>query len=45
MRDRPVALALGLTDLSTPKARAALCGSCHARVTRERGFDPTAKVH
>jgi hypothetical protein len=45
MRDRPVALALGLADLSTPKARAALCGSCHARVTRERPFDPMAKVH
>lgn len=45
MRDRPVALALGLTDLSTPKARAALCRSCHARQTRERPFEPMAKVH
>ena len=45
MRDRPVALALGLADLSTPKARAALCMSCHARMTRERPFDPMAKVH
>ena len=45
MRDRPVALALGLTDVSTPKARAALCMSCHARQTRERPFDPMAKVH
>jgi hypothetical protein len=45
MRDRPVALALGLTDVSTPKARVALCMSCHARQTRERPFDPMAKVH
>jgi hypothetical protein len=45
MRDRPVALALGLVDLSTPKARAALCASCHARATRERPFDSMAKVH
>ena len=45
MRDRPVALALGMTDVSTPKARAALCATCHARVTRERAFDPMAKVH
>jgi hypothetical protein len=45
MRDRPVALALGMTDLSTPKARAAVCATCHARMTRERPFDPMAKVH
>lgn len=45
MRDRPVALALGLADLSTPKARTQLCMSCHARMTRERPFDPMAKVH
>lgn len=45
MRDRPVALALGLADLSTPKARMQLCMSCHARMTRERPFDPMAKVH
>jgi hypothetical protein len=45
MRDRPVALALGLTDVSTPKARAALCASCHARRTTSRPFDPTAPVH
>ncbi len=45
MRDRPVALALGLADLSTPKARAALCMQCHARGTRSRAFDPTAPVH
>ena len=45
MRDRPVALALGLTDLATPKARAALCATCHARMTREHPFDPMAKVH
>ena len=45
MRDRPVALALGLADLSSPAARAALCAQCHSRVTRERPFDPTAPVH
>jgi hypothetical protein len=45
MRDRPVALALGMTDVSTPKARAALCASCHARRTNSRTFDPTAPVH
>ena len=45
MRDRPVALALGMADLSTPKARAAVCATCHARMTRERPFDPMAKVH
>jgi hypothetical protein len=45
MRDRPVALALGLVDVSTPKARAAVCAGCHARATRERPFDPTAPVH
>ena len=45
MRDRPVALALGLADLSTPAARAALCKSCHARPTTGRAFDPEAPVH
>ncbi|HTR52546.1 MAG TPA: multiheme c-type cytochrome [Kofleriaceae bacterium] len=45
MRDHPLALALGLADLSTPKARAALCASCHARATTGRAFDPTTAVH
>lgn len=45
MRDRPVALALGLADLSTPKARAALCQQCHARRTTSRAFDPNSPVH
>jgi len=47
MRDRPVALALGLADLSTPAARAALCATCHERSRRTTGatFDPTAPVH
>jgi hypothetical protein len=45
MRDRPVALALGLADLSDPKARATLCARCHARPTTARAFDPTAPVH
>ena len=45
MRDRPVALALGMADLSTPKARAAVCAPCHARTTRGTPFDSTAPVH
>jgi hypothetical protein len=45
MRDRPVALALGMIDLSTPKARAAVCAPCHARATRGAPFDPAAPVH
>ena len=45
MRDRSLALALGLADLSTPRARAALCAQCHARATSGHVFDPTARVH
>ena len=45
MRDRPVALALGLADTSTPKARAAVCAPCHRAPTRGAAFDPTAPVH
>ncbi len=45
MRDRPVALALGLVDVSTPKLRAELCMTCHARATSSRPFDPSAPVH
>jgi hypothetical protein len=45
MRNRTAALALGLADLSTPKARAALCMQCHARPTKSRPFDATAPVH
>jgi hypothetical protein len=45
MRNRTASLALGLADLSTPKARTAMCMQCHARMTRSRGFDATAPVH
>jgi cytochrome c551/c552 len=45
MRDRPVALALGMADLSTPVARATSCMACHARTTRDKPFDPAAPVH
>jgi hypothetical protein len=45
MRDRPVALALGLSDVSTPAARAAVCASCHRRATRGEPFDPMVSVH
>jgi hypothetical protein len=45
MRNRPVALALGLTDVSTPRARAAVCAPCHRTSTRGTPFSPTAPVH
>ncbi len=45
MRSPPVARALGLADLSTPSARAAVCAPCHTRGTRGVPFDPTAPVH
>jgi hypothetical protein len=40
MRDRPLALALGLVD--KPRAQ---CMPCHARATKTRAFDPAAPVH
>jgi hypothetical protein len=45
MRNRPVAVVLGLVDISTPKARAAVCMQCHTRTTKSRPFDATAPVH
>ena len=45
MRDRPVALMLGLSDVATPAARAAICAACHLRATRGTPFDPMAPVH
>ena len=45
MRDRPVALLLGLSDVATPAARAAICAACHRRATRGTPFDPMAPVH
>lgn len=45
MRDRPVARALGLSEVSTPVARAAVCAPCHLRATRGTPFDPMAPVH
>ncbi len=45
MRNKVAAQALGLADLSTPKARTSLCMQCHARATRSRAFDPSAPVH
>jgi cytochrome c554/c'-like protein len=45
MRNPTVARALGLVDVSTPKARAAVCAQCHTRATRGKPFDPTAPVH
>lgn len=45
MRDRPVARALGLSDVSTPAARAVVCAPCHRGSTRGTPFDPMAPVH
>jgi len=45
MRDRPVARVLGLRDVSTLAARAAVCAPCHLRATRGTPFDPMAPVH
>ncbi len=45
MRNPPVARAMGLADLSTPRARTSLCMQCHARSTTGKAFDPAAKVH
>jgi hypothetical protein len=45
MRNRVAAQALGLVEVSTPKARAAVCAQCHTRATSSRKFDPTAPVH
>lgn len=40
MQDPTLARALGLRDLSTPEARAALCATCHQAGTRLQTFDP-----
>jgi hypothetical protein len=45
MRDRPVALALGMVDLSQPAIRDAVCSTCHVRRTKQRPFDPTTPPH
>ncbi|HEY0253834.1 MAG TPA: multiheme c-type cytochrome [Kofleriaceae bacterium] len=45
MRDRPVALALGMIDLSQPKIRAQTCNACHVRRTKSTPFDLTANPH
>lgn len=42
MRNSRLAGLLGLRDLSTPAARAALCATCHRAGTRLRPFDPVA---
>ena len=43
MRDRPVALALGMVDVA--KQRTAICATCHQRRTKSTPFDPTANPH
>jgi hypothetical protein len=45
MRSPQVARALGLVDISTPAARAAVCATCHARITTSKPFDPKVPVH
>jgi len=46
MRDRPLALALGLVDLSVAATRAAVCARCHGSLsTRLRPVDLTKPVH
>jgi hypothetical protein len=45
MRDRPLSLALGLADVTTPKQRAAVCTGCHTCATKSGAFDPNAPVH
>jgi hypothetical protein len=45
MRDPPVARALGLADVSTPKARAAVCAPCHRSSTRGAALATAAPVH
>ncbi|HUS27489.1 MAG TPA: multiheme c-type cytochrome [Kofleriaceae bacterium] len=43
MRNAFAAKALGLADLSTPKARTAVCMTCHSRMTKK--LDLSAPVH
>ncbi|MFT3699104.1 MAG: multiheme c-type cytochrome [Kofleriaceae bacterium] len=45
MRDKPVALALGMIDLANPKIRAATCNACHVRRTKSTPFDPMTNPH
>ncbi len=46
MRDRPLALALGLVELAQPAVRAAVCARCHGGPsTRLQAIDLTAPVH
>ncbi len=45
MRNKSLSLSLGMLDVSTPKARAAICAGCHARRTTKSAFDATAAVH
>ncbi len=39
MRNKTLARAVGLRDLSTPEKRAALCNSCHSASTKLKPFD------
>lgn len=46
MRDRPLALALGLRDLAAPAVRTATCGRCHAGPpARGAPVDLTRRAH
>ena len=45
MRTKTAAFALGLVDLSQPKAREAMCMTCHKRSTKTKKIDFAAPVH
>jgi hypothetical protein len=45
MRDPPLARALGLRDVTTPAARAAVCDACHRAITRLVPIDLSKPVH
>jgi hypothetical protein len=45
MRNPDLARALGLADVTTPAARAAICAGCHTAATRLGPADLTAPAH
>ena len=45
MRDLPLARALGLRDVTTPAARAAVCDACHRAITRLVPIDLARPAH
>ncbi len=45
MRDKPVAVALGMVDLAQPGVRTSVCNGCHVRRTKHLPFDPSISPH